>query len=100
MESTGQPNQGTGAPNERLQQQNEIGFAQHVGNAGGDRTGQGGYSSEDEQQQVNKENEQMHNERDLEQLNTEEEQRVNPNEGGGTPDEGQPSRETNPGGLE
>ena|ERR1043165_5136135 len=99
MESTGQPNQGTGAPQERLQQQNEYGHMQQVGYSGGERTGQGGYSSDDEQQQVNTENEQMHNERGLEQLNTEEEQRVNPNETPGAPDENAGQPDTNPGGL-
>ncbi len=102
MENTGQPNQGIGAPYERLQQQNNYPI-QQVGNISADRNGQGGYSSDEEQQQVNTENDNMHNERDLDQLNTEQEQMENPNEGTGTPDEGagQTGREAHasPGGL-
>lgn len=75
----GQPKQGVGSANERLEQQNpgQDGDSRKQG-------GQGGYSTEQEQQQVSRENEQMHNERNQEDLDTSEQQMPRPNEGGGS----------------
>lgn len=75
MEKKGQPNQGTGSANERLQQQNPKNDPQ------GDTQrrqegGHGGYSQDEEQQQVNRENEKMHNERDEQDLDTSREEKV------------------------
>lgn len=74
MENTGQPKQGTGSANERLQQQNP-------GTPGTSPTpnkegGHGGYSQDEEQKQVNRENEHMHNERDEDDLDTSREQKA------------------------
>lgn len=71
----GQPNQGTGSANERLQQQNPKNTPQ------GDTQrrqegGHAGYSQDEEQQQVNRENEKMHNERNENDLDTSQEQKV------------------------
>lgn len=78
MKDQGQPKQGTGSANERLNQQNsERGNEQQQGARSG---GHAGYSSDEEQKQVNRENEHMHNERDEKDLDTSQEQKIDVDE--------------------
>lgn len=89
METQGQPKQGTGSAEERLQQQNEGTNPDPKSPGQQAAGGHGGYSSDEEQKQVNRENEKMHNERDEQDLDTSEEQKVQPGKNEGTPTEGQ-----------
>jgi hypothetical protein len=73
MKEQGQPKQGTGSANERMDQQNPQ---QGRGTQQNTQGGHGGYSSDDEQKQVNRENEHMHNERDEKDLDTSREQKT------------------------
>jgi hypothetical protein len=77
MKDQGQPKQGTGSANEPMGQLNPQ---QGEGVQPNKQGGHGGYSSDDEQKQVNRENEKMHNERDESDLDTSKEQRTDVDE--------------------
>lgn len=69
-----QTNRGTGNQSQNPQHKPQTGTEkQETPRQGG---GHAGYSSEDEQKQVNKENEQMHNERNEKDLDTSREQKI------------------------
>jgi hypothetical protein len=81
MEKKGQPGKGTSSSNKGNQQQDpKKAPGVNPSDVSRQRGGHAGYSPEEEQQQVNRENKKMHNERDEDDLDTSREEKIRTNE--------------------
>lgn len=81
MEKKGQPGKGAGAANSSDQKNPKTSSGGgNPGDISRQEGGHAGYSSDEEQKQVNRENEKMHNERDEKDLDTSREEKVKTNE--------------------